>query len=539
MNLLDYFPEDVQPYDQQIELIKSIDRAFSSGKKYVICCAPTGSGKSFLAKTLANKSSSPSQEFVDSIESNSAFEQDQYGDFLNADNCDQQPPFGAFALTISKNLQDQYKELFNDGDVLKGKTNYICEVDPNYEVEVAPCVYLSSLKEKCLASKVCPYYNARNTTLTNKFGILNYSMFMSLPPHVKRREYLVCDEASELEEELVKRYSRTINFLVLKKLKISTANIPVHDYTKFYTWLNILVTTLSDEVKETKAKFKKKKEVSAAERQRYSLLNSMLLSLQTTIDTWNDCEYLIEKNQDGVTLKPLRVDNLAQYIFKYSDKVLLMSATIIDPANFAKTLGITDYEYIEVDSTFDPKNAPIYSSKKLYLNYKNLKSSLPTLVRQIKDLCNQHRDVKGIIHTHTMEITNYLRENLNDPRLLFRMNGMTNDQIVRQHIDSTENTILVSPSLSFGVDLKEDLARFQIVVKAAYMPLSDERIKRLCNADPRWYQNKMLNNVIQACGRGVRTSQDKCVTYILDGCITDAILKNKDKLPKYFLKRFV
>jgi Rad3-related DNA helicase len=96
----------------------------------------------------------------------------------------------------------------------------------------------------------------------------------------------------------------------------------------------------------------------------------------------------------------------------------------------------------------------------------------------------------------------------------------------------------VSPSLAFGIDLKDDLARFQVIMKAAYMPLGDERIKRLFKEDGDWYQNKMLNNVIQACGRGVRSKSDKCVTYILDKCITDAILKNRSKLPRYFLKRF-
>ena len=48
----------------------------------------------------------------------------------------------------------------------------------------------------------------------------------------------------------------------------------------------------------------------------------------------------------------------------------------------------------------------------------------------------------------------------------------------------------------------------------------------------------MLSALIQACGRGVRSSQDHCVTYILDGSIIDKVITNKDKLPKYFLERF-
>ena len=61
----------------------------------------------------------------------------------------------------------------------------------------------------------------------------------------------------------------------------------------------------------------------------------MLRQIRATIDTWKECEYVIEHNIDGVHLKPLRVDNLSKHIFDYGDKNLLMSATIIDPNNFA------------------------------------------------------------------------------------------------------------------------------------------------------------------------------------------------------------
>jgi Rad3-related DNA helicase len=116
---------------------------------------------------------------------------------------------------------------------------------------------------------------------------------------------------------------------------------------------------------------------------------------------------------------------------------------------------------------------------------------------------------------------------------------MDNEKILKVHFESKEPTILVSPSMAYGVDLKEDLARFQIVCKAAYLPLYDERIKRLFNEDKDWYVNKMLNNLIQACGRGVRSKQDKCVTYILDATISDTVIRTASKLPKYFVKRFI
>jgi Rad3-related DNA helicase len=69
------------------------------------------------------------------------------------------------------------------------------------------------------------------------------------------------------------------------------------------------------------------------------------------------------------------------------------------------------------------------------------------------------------------------------------------------------------------------------------MPLGDERIKTLFEEDSNWYTNKMLSNLVQACGRGVRSQEDWCITYILDGGASNVIQRSKTKLPKFFVDR--
>ena len=93
--------------------------------------------------------------------------------------------------------------------------------------------------------------------------------------------------------------------------------------------------------------------------------------------------------------------------------------------------------------------------------------------------------------------------------------------------------------MSHGVDLKDDLARFQIIVKAPYLPTKDKRVEKLMKDDFNWYGNKMLCSLIQSCGRGVRSDKDHCTTYILDSAIVESIVNNRHKLPKYFLDRFL
>jgi Rad3-related DNA helicase len=121
---------------------------------------------------------------------------------------------------------------------------------------------------------------------------------------------------------------------------------------------------------------------------------------------------------------------------------------------------------------------------------------------------------------------------------LYREPGVRNEELLDIHYNSTEPTIMASPSMSHGVDLKDDLARFQIIIKAPYLPTNDKRVERMMKLDFNWYTNKMLSSLIQSCGRGVRSNKDHCITYILDAAIVENIVKYKHKIPKYFLDRF-
>ena len=285
---------------------------------------------------------------------------------------------------------------------------------------------------------------------------------------------------------------------------------------------------------------KKKAGLTSSEKGKLQYLKNMHRTLTLIDETWQMCEYVVQVvDRDNIKLTPLKVNTLTKYIFQYADKVLLMSATIIDHKNLAKTLGIDKYEYIESGSGFDPKKAPIYISQTNKLNHANLQKALPSIVKQIDAICEKHKDEKGIIHTHTNSITSFIKSNIKGNRFLYRDQMNKNEDILDIHEKSQNPTVLVSPSLGLGVDLKGDLARFQIIVKAAYLPLGDDRIKKMFNQDKQWYANKMLSNFIQQCGRGIRSKDDYCVTYVLDANIFDAVIRNKSKLPRYFLERFV
>lgn len=536
---LNHFPNEYSPSTQQVKLIKNIERAFNKGKRFVVVCAPTGSGKSMVAKTLSGVCNKPSESFIQQIKSYSAFKQDHVGNYVNEAECLAQPPFGAFVLTITKSLQDQYLSLFNNTDLLKGKSNYICDIDNNFDVETAPCLFAPKLKDDCWEKNRCPYYNARNNALTSQFSVLNYKMFLTLPRHVKRKNILICDEASELEDELVNRFSAEIVYERLKHYHITHKILTTESYSDIRNWIYDLVFNLTEAANLlTNKATKKKNNLSQPERIKLIYFKNLISSLTTIDSLWKDCEFIVDRDAKKVTFTPLKVDKLSRFIFDYGDNIVLMSATIVDHKNFAKTLGIKDYEYVEVESDFPAERSPIYVTSQNKLNYKNIKVLLPKLAEQIKQIVEMHKEQKGVIHTHTQEITNNLEDKLRgNNRFLFRNDIANNEEILKEHMNTSEPTILVSPSLTYGIDLKDDLARFQIIVKLPYPPLSVKRIKKLFDTDKDWYQNKMLNNFIQACGRATRSKNDFSSTYVLDGNVVNVIKNAKDKLPQHFIDR--
>ena len=532
-NYLDFFPENYQPNKQQIHILTEISKAKSEGYKFVIVNAPTGTGKSLCAKALANSLDDAPVSFVDFVESGAI-----YDDEIDCEN------YGCYVLTVTKALQTQYGNLFPDGVVLKGKSNYQCNLSDILSCDIGECVF----DEKRKICSDCPYYVQRNKAISSKCSFLSYAMFSSLPANCRNKEILVCDEASELEDVLVGQNSISFDFSILSKIDI--LDIPVvprknSSYDKYIMWLKSFkneVYTKCEGLRKTL--FSKRKGTNKRQRdiilfksltRLYDLCDKVLSNIKFT-------EYIIEHEKGVVTFKPYHVGKIAQDMFKSCDFVVLMSATIIDPENFAKHLGIEkdEFYYIEAESTFDPKKAPIYLSDAIAVTYSNKAVTIPKLAQVAKGICDKFSSKKGIIHTHTIDITKELKRVFgNDHRFLYREPGVTNEMIIDQHIESVKPTVLVSPSMTHGIDLKGELGEFAVIMKAPFLPLGDERVKRLCSEDPDWYANKMVSNFIQMCGRTIRSKSDESQTFVLDATLTNKIISMKDKLPKYFLDRLV
>ena len=98
----------------------------------------------------------------------------------------------------------------------------------------------------------------------------------------------------------------------------------------------------------------------------------------------------------------------------------------------------------------------------------------------------------------------------------------------------TRPTVLLSPSMQEGVDLKGDLSRFQILCKVPYPYLGDKLVKKRMNRWQWWYPLQTAKTIVQSVGRSVRSDTDSAVTYILDSDWERFYSRNKALFPKGF-----
>lgn len=547
IDLIQNFPDKWTPNKAQQFILNELANVLDDNRKFIIICAPTGSGKSMIAKTLCNTSSYPTKEFQRDCMSGAMYDPNR----TNLDTHYQRS--GCAVLTCTKSLQDQYVTEFTDGKALKGMVNYPCSVNEDHTYQDGICKFVSGQKKVCMKEGRCAYINQRALTDCNRSQFFNYSVFMQRSSKVKHKDFIVCDEASELETILVGEYTVAIAiepFMDLVQVAIPPTPLKKSPRGEYLTWIDECKEICEQEVgilennwSEAQKGNKKKKKIPYAELNRHRKLSEYALKLKTLSETWWDTEYLIENEDDVLVFKPYNVDKLAdRFLFSYGHKVILMSATIIDHANFAKTLGIkpNDYHYIEAPSMFDPKKALIKKVGDFGITYTNKRETLPVVSAIAQKLCEAHSGEKGIIHSHSMEILEYVRRAMGgDKRFLYREDDRTNEDLIKQHKLSTKDTVLVSPSMTHGVDLKGDLGKFQLIMKAPFSPMGDNRIKRKMKEDPQWYTNMMLSTLVQACGRCNRTASDESITYILDATAWNTIMRNLKRLPEYFRKRLV
>jgi len=488
-------------------------------KKFVIIEAPTGSGKSAIGITVAKMIGS------------------------------------SYIVTTQKILQMQYTKDYPWLANLWSKTNYKCKARPNLSCDTGLMINKSTGFSPCK----CHYKEDKEKYLRESISLTNLPYFLNVVEHFpmfSKRDLLIIDEAHNLDDQLTNFVSLEIHRGEMEQHDILWPKKNL-DLLSIKNWISKDVLPILERKIETKKNIMSEKKAKfgasfASTPEGQTLLkqidfgNKLVTNITRFIyNSANLNEWVMTRSyqDDEILIRPIYSSKFAeQCLYRSANKVLLMSGTILDKNTYCKNVGIPidNVAFISLDSEFHKDNRPVMITNVASMSYKNIDKSLPTMVKAIKGIINdpQHKDVKGIIHTSSFKVANYIKENLKDKRLLFHTSE-DKIEIYKQHILSDSPTILVSPSMGEGVDLLDDLSRFQIIVKIPFASLGDEYVKTKMTRVKGWYDWLTVKSIIQSSGRSVRDKNDWSITYILDSDWSYFYYRTSKFFPKWYKESII
>jgi len=468
-----FIPDEYRP--GQREAIEKIDTAFQRGARFVILEGPTGIGKSHIARAFAF----------------------QYGN--------------SHILTIQKGLQDQYATDFPDMYIVKGRGAYTCKV-PVRSCANGPCKM-----DKTLAHDDCPYKAALTESRKAPVVVHNFDSFYyqgQAYPHGER-ELIVVDEAHNIEN----KFLNFMEFVISNKEDVRIV-IPKYDtldeYAEFLEIQHHNILAEMDRLVESRRS-------DPGTIRRVDELKALGGRIHKYFEYKDQgIEYVFEYNDKlkytRLMIKPVMVgDFVENYLLSNARRVLLMSATILDKGMFCESVGINPREavFIQMPSIFPIKNRPIVFKPAGKMSWKFKKETQPKMLESIQKILAAKDKFTGIIQTHNEEVANYIKYNLDEPRLTFRKDYFTVEEMMEVHRQK-EASVIVASGLREGVDLKDGLSRFQIICKVPWPNKNDPRVKRRVELKDKWYIYMAALMFVQMLGRSVRSVEDKAITYILD-----------------------
>lgn len=505
-----FWYKEIRPQQQE-----ALDFVKNSKKKFVILELPTGTWKSLLSMLLTN-------------------------------NFDK-----SYILTSQKILQDQYERDFSEHWLVSVKwaVNYTCTI--NWETaNNGVCKVNHKIKKSCSIQWICPYLEKIKEAKKSKVANTNYSFFTSVnnagsEPVLLARNLLICDEAHNLEKEIVNFASFKITKELMETLWIKE-EIPryktIEEYWEFVEKLlnktnwkikeleNSILIILKEngyEWNSTNEKvslpkhFEKLVKKYNFEIENLGKLSSKLEKFQIFI---KDEEWIFNYDdfEREVEFKPVTIWTLANDLFfSYAiEKVVLMSATILDKKAYCESIWLDEEEadFFSLESDFPIKNREVKCLNTCRLSRDKIDENLWKILKDVEEIIRKNKWKKWIIHTHTFKIQKFIQDNIsNDLRdKIIAPKSWENNFAIEKHKFAKSDTILMSPSMKEWVDLPWDLSEFQIIVKLWFPFLWDKWVKRKAEIHKDFLMYEMAKDLMQSCWRSIRNKEDKCITYILD-----------------------
>ncbi len=519
--IFEAFPAPEYRGNQESALARIRD-AFEAGNDVVLVRAPTGSGKSLLARAVA-------------------------GCARGAGADDPTRPVGAYYTTPQVSQLDDVAAdpLLSDLNVIRGKGNYDCILPGETDTPVtrAPCV--REREFDCEVKHRCPYFSDRAIASNRRIAAMTLAYFMQTAGSdvFGTRDVVVIDEAHGLGD-WAEMYAT---------VELSPDTVPpweaceppaVGDASDAADHAERVVRVCERRLEELRGNAELSRE-EAAER---DACRELTRDLGWFLEDYRDPETgttWVADQPDGagtaVTVKPLDPERYLHHtVWDRGERFALLSATILDKDAFCASVGLPPdrVAMVEVEHTFPVENRPLYDVTRGKMTYEHRDETLPRIADLLVRLLARHPDEKGLVHCHSYAIQDRLADGLADRGVAERVRRHDADDRDGQLAAwkrADEPELFLSVKMEEALDLEGDLCRWQVLCKAPYPNTRDSRVaRRLEDGQWGWYYRAALRTVIQACGRVVRAPDDHGATYLADSSLLDLFGRARGAVPEWF-----
>jgi len=513
--------------DKQIRVSQS--KAFdwleqNLDKKYLLCEVPVGAGKSNIGVTFSR--------------------------YLSGKDG------SSYILTPQRILQEQYERSFDRSYLasLYGQSNYQCERGNKMTCDIG-----NVLKPRCFS---CPHKIARQIAVGSPNTVLNYTLALLSFTYTNtfaRRKLMVLDECHTLESHLTEFSAVEISARRCERYKIPF--VRSQNIKDALEWIEVryepvlerAFKALETTVLEIQDSGHSPTPTEIAIIREFNGLAEHLETLQTISMSniaYVQAKYVLVHDANMIKFKPLTgADNFVSILNPMAEKFLFMSSTILNYKAYCKDLGIDQNQtaFLSLGSEFPAENRPVYflPTTKMNAAWNNPENEAgrTKLSKTLREIIELHKEDSGIIHTGNFAIAKWLTEELKDitTHEIFHHNPGSKDNrnvVIKGFQQSKKPSILISPSITEGLDLVEDLARFAIFAKVPFGNLGDQWIKARLDLSNEWYQRHAVINIIQGGGRVVRSKDDWGEVYILDSSWSYLLSQTVRSIPDWWLEAY-
>ena len=516
------------PRRQQVEALDWVDDRIVSGKRILVMELGTGVGKSAVGFTIAAAAAACS--------SSSAVR-------------------GGYVLTSQLGLQDQYATDFGGRGLvdLRSSAHFSCDT-----FQGQTCGETARLR-KCVGSlprcEACPYRSRKEAFMRAAVSVTSYAYLLherAYNGELVTRDVLFMDECHRAEEEVARWASVRVGVDEMRAARVDPPSRV--DETTVRAWFERVyapaararLTALRGTVEmrlatnaasAARSAWTKKlaSELDALDRHVCALNRALELGVDSV--AWSP-----DPKEGAFELKPIDATPIvAASLLPAGRLVVAVTATAMGRAFALSSLGVagrSDVDFISRPSPFPDSAFGVVYRPSVRVNKGRTEADEAKLVAAVVRILAEHPDEKGVVHTGSYRLTRLIA-GAGGGRMLVQETAKDKADLVERHRRSRRPTVLVSPGLTEGLDLPDDLGRFQVICKVPYPYLGDAAVRERASRDRNWYSLSAARAIVQAVGRCVRHEGDWARNYILDECFTDLFVRHSDVFPPYFASMVV